>query len=238
MRFLILKDTKISKSGMETLQKDFTDFIKQHTDITPEFYIEERDYSNVPTEADSDGDLKPTKAYFKAMTDEVYAKYGTWGVDSVVMLVHRDNWIFDGIWGTNLSNVYRQYHLHLCRFDHRNPANSLGTLYHEWMHSLDALIKTHTGVEIDDLFKNTTCFADWDSTVVHGNRFRDCKDTPFAYIRWKDNAEVLPIIAPHLRNAYRERRELFLEPLKQVQRQIISWLRSLINRKKGVPRGT
>jgi hypothetical protein len=231
MRFLILKDLKITDAKLDELRSEFTDLVKGATGLSPVFYVQEHDFTTVPTETDADGDYKPTKAYMTALMNDVHKKYGTYGVDSVVLLVHQDNWIFDGIWGTNWSNLYHQYHVHLCRFDKKNHINSLGTLYHEWMHCLDALIKTHTGVDINKYFKDTKCWVNWDSTCVHGNRYAGCVDTPYKYIKWKDNLDALAIIAPDLKAAYSVRKEAYLEPYKNVQRQVISWLRSFINRK-------
>lgn len=232
MRFLILKDTKISAEKLAELQKQFADLVFSATGLTVTFYVQEHDYSHVPTEADGDGDLKPTTAYMKPLMDSVHKKYGTYGVDSVVLLVHQDNWIFTGIWGNNTSNLYHQYHVHLCRFDRKNIANSLGTLYHEWMHSLDVLIKTHTGVDINQYFKDTACWVSWDQTIVHGNRFAGCANTPYKYIKWKDNLDTLIMIAPDLKKAYKVRKDLYLKPLVNVQLQVISWLRSLLNSKQ------
>lgn len=238
MRLLILKDTKIAAKQLSNVLEDFSSFVKQNTDITPEFYIEDEDYSKVPTTPDADGDLKPSHEYLTALTTKAHSKYGNYGVDSVVILVHRDNWVFKGIWGTNWSNVYRKYHVHLVRYDDRNLANSFGTLYHEWMHSLDALIKVHTGFEIDTLFADTSCWVNWDSTVVHANRFRGCSDMPYTYIRYKENTDALRLIAPYLRDAYKVRKEHYLAPYRTVQLKVIEFLRILINRKRGVPRGT
>lgn len=243
MRLLILADTKIQDSQLAQLQAEFSDFIHTHTQLRPEYFIQRTDYSTVPTEADSDGDLKPTSTYLTALTDEVHAKYGDYGVDSVVMLVHRDNWIFTGIWGTNWSNVYRKYHVHLCRFDNRNMANSFGTLYHEWMHSLDALILEQTGFEIDTLFAHTKCWVNWDSSVIHANRFQGCKETPYEYIRWKENTDALAMIAPKLREAYQARKDKHFAPVRAVQMKVISFLQDYLRRllgarKDGVPKGT
>ena len=232
---LLLVDQKITDKELKTLTDEFTALVKQYTDITPQYFIERKVFTQVPTEADSDGDLKPAKYWLKGLTDMVHKEYGTYGVDSVVMLVHRDNWVFDGIWGTNLSNVYHQYHFHLCRFDNRNMANSLGTLYHEWMHSLDALIKTHTGVEIDTYFTGK-CFIDWDTTCVHGNKGVTCTPNQYSYIRWKENTDALAMIAPDLRAAYNARKELYYEPYKKVMVWAITQLRALLNQKNGVPR--
>lgn len=231
MRAVVLLDNKIKDSEWTKLSTGFTDLVSRYAGITPTFFIERQDYTDVATTVDNDGDIVPTNAYFKELTDKVYSKYGTWGTDSVVMLVHSDNWVFKGIWGTNKSNIYHQYHVHLCRYDSKNTANSLGTLYHEWMHSLDALIKTHTGVEIDNYFTTTKCFKDWDATCVHGNKTTTCKETPFSYIRWKENTDALAMIAPDLKKAYAVRKEMWLQPYKTVQLQVISWLRSLLNQK-------
>lgn len=234
MRLIILKDIKISAKQMNELEKQFTDFIFENTGIMPSFYIEERDYTTVPTTPDNDGDLKPTTPYLNTLTKSVHDKYGDYGVDHVVMLVHRDNWVFTGIWGTNFSNVYYKYHVHLCRFDNNNVANSLGTLYHEWMHSLDALISTHTGVEIDNLFAGEICFTDWDTTCVHGNRTVSCSATEYSYIKWKENTKALKKITPLLKQAYQVRKDLYFAPLINLQKYFISWMRSFINKKNGV----
>lgn len=234
MRFVILKDKRINQRELDTLTSDFASFIKEHTGLTPQFFIHEEDYSNIPTELDSDGDKRPTMAYRKELTDKVHKMYGNWGTDHVVILVHRKNWVFDGIWGTNWSNVHHQYHVHLVRFDHLNPANSLGTFYHEFMHSLDSLIKTHTGFEIDNLFRGQNCFADWDTTVVHGNRTISCKETEYTYIRWKDNSQALKRLTPWLRQAYQKRKEMYQEPLRTALIQAVAFLRSFINKKNGV----
>jgi hypothetical protein len=238
MRVLVIADTKITDEHLNRVQDDFTDLIKSTTGIEPDFYEMIEDFSIVPTEVDNDGDLKPTKKYTTALMKRVHDLYGSYGIDSVVMLVHRDNWVFEGIWGTNWSNLYYQYHVHLVRHDHKNLANTLGTLYHEWMHSLDALILTHTGVEIDTYFKNTKCFVDWDTTCVHGNKFAGCKETPYAYIKWKDNLDALRMITPDLKKAYKVRKELYLAPYRNALLQAMSFLRGLLNKKNGVPRGT
>jgi uncharacterized Fe-S cluster protein YjdI len=234
MRFLILKDKDISAKQMNELEKEFSDFIFANTGILPTFFIEERDYTTIPLTTDNDGDFKPTTSYMNGLTKTVHDKYGDYGVDSVVMLVHRDNWTFDGIWGTNFSNVYYKYHVHLCRFDSKNVANSLGTLYHEWMHSLDALIATHTGKEIDTLFAGETCFHDWDTTCVHGNRTVSCSATEYTYIKWKDNTKALKKITPLLKQAYQVRKDLHFAPLTNLQKYFISWMRAFINKKNGV----
>lgn len=233
MKFLILKDKKITDEQLDELERQFTDLIYEATGLSPVFIVEERDYSHVPLESDSDGDLKPSQAYMKVLMKEVYDKYGEYGVDSVVPLVHQDNWVFTGIWGTNLSNIYYKYHVHLCRFDKKNIANSLGTFYHEWMHCLDALIKTHTGVDVNKYFNKTKCWVNWDSTLVHGNKFTGCKETPFEYIKWKDNVEVLEYIQEDLIQAYAVRDKMNRQKkiITLLQNFLISY-RARFNRKQ------
>lgn len=230
-RFVILKDKLITRDQLNELEKNFADFLEDKADLDVQFYVEEYDFGGVPIEEDPDGDTKPAAHYRKALADAVYAKYGSWGTDSVVMLVHRDNWRFKGIWGINYSNIYHGYHFHVCRFDNRNIANSLGTLYHEWMHCLDALIKTEVGVDI-----NKIVGLDWDRFLVHGGRPGKEGTTKWKYIKWKDNAEVLTEITPHLQDAYARRKEMYLEPVRNVQWRIISVLRSWLNRKNGQTR--
>lgn len=227
MRFLILKDKKITGLQLLELQRQFTDLVFEHTGLSPVFYVQEEDYSNVPTEPDGDGDLKPTNAYMSALMAKVHKKYGDYGVDSVVPLVHQDNWIYTGIWGYNTSNLFYKYHVHFCRFDKKNIANSLGTLYHEWMHCLDVLIKTHTGFDVNGLFG-----LPYDKYIVHGGRPDKENSTKWKYIKWKDNVEALELMAPHIKAAYNVRKELYLEPYKNVQKMFISWLRSFINKKQ------
>ncbi len=74
MRFLILRDKQITTKQLDELQKQFYDLVNEHAGLSPVFYVEERDFSNIPTEADGDGDLKPTKAYMTALMAEVYKK--------------------------------------------------------------------------------------------------------------------------------------------------------------------
>lgn len=232
MRLLILKDTTISTRRCLSLTEKFSAFLKKYTGIKSQIFIEDIDYSNVPTEADSRGHLKPTREYLTVITDRVHEKYGNWGVDHVVILVDDDNWVFKGINGTNWSNIYRTYHIHLCRA--RTLSVSFGTLYHEWMHSLDAIIKTHTGFNINTLFADMPCYVSWDTSWVHGNRGVSCANSEFVYIRGADSIKALRKIAPHLKRAYEVRRQMYYQPLITVQLQVISWLRSLLNKKDGV----
>lgn len=232
MRIAILKDVAINDKQFNGLTTEYAAFIEQHTGIRPTFFVHPFEYKAIPLIVDADGDHMPTMAWRSATVKTIFDKYNLYGVDHVVLLVHRDNWVFSGIWGTNWSNIYHGYQVHLCRFDHKNTANSFGTLYHEMMHSFDALIKVHTGVDIHQYFPQ------WDKFCVHGGRPDKEGTTQWKYIRWKENTEALAGIAPFLRQAYAKRLELF-NTQTGLMRQVISLatqLKALLNRKNGVPK--
>lgn len=225
MRCLIYKDKQISSPGYNKLLKSFTDLVEKHTGITPEFTTQEKDYSDYPVFIDSDGDFRPTGSYLATFDGNKY--------DHVFILIHKDNWKSDppgpnnGIWGTNYSYIWGDWHTHYCRYDHQNSANALGTFYHEWMHALDALVATEIGVSVEDMI----AVDDFDRDVVHGG------DGRYDYIRHNENAEVLALIQDELKEAYAVRRK------KDTQRDIITklqlvvrYLRMLANRKNGIPR--
>ncbi len=242
MRILVYKDTLIPKREYDALCKSYSDLMKEHAGITPTFITEERDYSNVPTMIDGDGDTMPTLAWRQALADETKAKYGEFGVDHVIPLVHQDNWIFKGVWGTNWSNRYYSYHISLCRFDKRNPANSLGTLYHETMHSFDALIFATIGIDVHNYVP-----VIWDKFCVHGGRPDKEGTTEWKYIRFKENTKALEMIASDLRKSYARRVELhnqqtqtkeatLRQRLISLMQQKIVLLRARIAQKNGVPK--
>lgn len=243
MRIFVFKDEDIEDSEYQKLCDDFTELMQSNAGITPTFITEDKDFSNVPTEPDGDGDLKPTMPYRQQMADYVRARYGEYGIDHIIPLVHRNNWVFKGIWGTNWSNMFGSYHMSLCRFDHKNPANSLGTLYHEIMHSFDALIYATLGVRVDPIVGVV-----WDKFCVHGGRPDKEFTTEWKYIRHKENTKALVAIATHLQASYKKRYDLYYDGLVQkektlraqliqmIQAKIMS-LRALLSQKDGVPRG-
>lgn len=197
MRILFLTDPLIPALGLVELEKGFRNIYEKHAGITPYFLREPLEYKDIPTELDGDGDTKPTVAWIKEQTARVYKKYHV-DIDHVVFLVHQDNWIFSGIWGSNWSNIYNGYQVELCRYDKKNPVNSLGTLYHEVHHSHNGFMKAMTGFDIDKQLGYSL------DDVTHG------KAEGWTYIRsGNDNLKSLEIIAPELRKAYAKRRELW-----------------------------
>ena len=198
MRTLIKLDLKIQKDEALALLDDYADFIKEHTSIECEFYVERKDFSQVPTSPDSDGDLKPTRAYMKALEKEVHDRYRDYGTDNIIMWVHEDNFLFRGIWGSNFSYFYHKYSTQLCRWDKDNSANTFGTLYHEQMHSFDRLVLEELKIDVNKLFG-----YDWDAGAVHGAGKWD-------YIgrrTGRENTEALKQIAPYVLSALKKRKE-------------------------------
>ena len=218
MRTLIQLDLKIDKDECLALLDDYADFIKEHTGIECEFYVERKDFSQVPTSPDSDGDLKPTSAYLKALEKEVHTRYRDYGVDNIVMWVHEDNFTFRGIWGSNFSYFYHKYSTQLCRWDKDNSDNTFGTLYHEQMHSFDRLVLEELQIDVNKLFG-----YDWDAGAVHGAGKWD-------YIgrrTGRENTKALQQIAPYVMAALKKRKEKHEKDVGLL-RQIVTILSTVV----------
>lgn len=236
MRHVLFVDTKIPTADLEFWMDADTYFFETHAQITPTYYPIRYDFSDYPVEPDSDGDMRPTRKFLTELTDDVYDKYNEWGTDFVMLLVHEDNWKSDppgpnnGIWGVNMSLVYHSYHVQYCRWDKDNKANTFGTLWHERHHAFDALIKQETGVDIRPIVG----VNNFDSGCTHG------REDPWEYIRYKENARSLRLIAPHLRRAIgvrEQRHEDYMTKQKTVislLEQMVYLYKKLINRKNGI----
>ena len=218
MRAVVLLDTKIDKDEALALLDEFGDFFKEYTGIDCEWFVERRDFSQVPTVPDSDGDLKPTREYRKALETDVYKRYNTYGTDNIIMWVHEDNFLYKGVWGTNWSGNFYKYSFQLCRWDKDNPANTFGTLYHELMHSFDWVVLDEHNIDVNRMFG-----YDWDAYAVHGAG-------SFDYIRYKENTNALKQIAPFLKTAYTSRKDKHFAPAKAVMWQVIHTLRDILKR--------
>lgn len=236
MRSVFIIDLKIEKDEALELLEEFSAFWEKHTGIKHEYWVERRDFSVVPTVVESDGDLKPTVKYRTDLNNEVNSRYGDYGTDNVIMMVHDDNFLYKGIWGQNWSYVYNKHSFQLCRWDKKNKTNTFNTLYHEIAHSLDAVILKETGVEIDYLIEekyNITNF-DYDRDFVHGN------SPLFPYIGKKGytrNGEMLEFLAPQLKAAYAIRtykNEQNLNKLRNIKFRelLVLWKRFISSRNK------
>jgi len=200
MKILLLADTNINQDHINKLENDFVDFIYENTDITPVFIVERKDFTTYPTEIDSDGDVRATHKFLTDTVGGIYKRYEE-EIDHVCILIHQDNWQSDDgvrkIWGTNYSNIYNNYQVHICRYDKKNQVNTFGTFYHEVHHSLDALVLTYTGINVSKLLG-----VKWDD-ITHG------KAAGYEYIRNKENTDSLQYIAPYLKQAYAKRKAIF-----------------------------
>jgi len=224
MRTLVKLDLKIDKDEALALLDDYADFIKEHTGIECEFYVERKDFSQVPTSPDSDGDLKPTRAYMKALEKEVHDRYRDYGTDNIIMWVHEDNFLFRGIWGSNFSYFYHKYSTQLCRWDKDNSANTFGTLYHEQMHSFDRLVLEELQIDVNKLFG-----YDWDAGAVHG-----AGDWDYIGRRTgRENTEALKQIAPYVMSALKKRKAKHDKDIGLLKKliEVLSTLVSLLSRK-------
>lgn len=226
MRILVLKDPAIDQNQAEDVAHQYTNFFQTHTGIVPVFQWQDFIYKDIPLKPDNDGDLKPTLTWFKETIKPVYDEHAE-SIDHVVLWVHRDNWVFKGIWGVNYSNTFSGYQVHLCRFDDHNLSNSFGTLHHEIHHSFDSLVYAWTGIDFQPLFP----VADWDDDVTHGG------STPWKYIRYQENADSLTPIAKYLKPAYAARRAFYRKKLQShvlvLAQQAVVLLRQLLSRKYG-----
>lgn len=231
MRTLAIIDLKIDKQAALDMLADYGKFYEAQTGIKCTFWVERRDFSVVPTEADSDGDLKPTYAYRQALAADVHKRYGDYGTDNVVMWVHEDNFLFKGVWGVAWSYVHFKYNLLLCRWDAKNKVNTFNTLFHEGEHPADTLIRQELGIDINPLLARQ--FGEpgfnYDRDYVHGN------SPQFEYIGRKGytrDGRMLAFLKPYLKLAYQKRRDKHFAPVMTVQRRLIGLLQATINRLK------
>lgn len=236
----ILLDTNVGFDKYEAWRVEDAAFWKAHINVEPTYTLIRQDYSSYPTYVDSDGDIRPTHAYLKSLSDTIVATHGEFAFDFIMVMVHEDNWLSDplgdkgkGIWGTNYSYVFGKQCLEYCRWDRDNQANTFGVAYHERHHSFDAIIKQETGVIIEPLLN--VDHGKYDHCITHGN----CR--PWKYIRWKENIVSLEIMAPYLRRAFlvrKERHEQHIEGLMatiiDLLQQKLYLLRMLRNRKDGI----
>lgn len=236
MRHLILKDKYISKSELDKWIKQDTKFFEDNCGFTNEYVVIEQDYYDYPTYIDSDGDIRPTVTYLHELVKPLESLHGKWAFEHIMVMIHEYNWKSDptgkgGIWGTNYSYTLSNGHVQYCRWDKNNVANSFGTAYHERAHAFDALIHTEIGLNVNPLIN----VVNYDQEMVHG------RSPKYKYIRYQENKEILPIIAPYIKRAVNARKQKHLDDLKK---RVILWkrilqlsreLRKLQNRKNGVP---
>ena len=240
MRILALIDTKTDKDEALKMLDDYSDFIEKHFSMEVTYWVERRDFSNVPTVPDSDGDLKPTFGYMRNLAKSVHDRYGDYGVDDIIMWVHEDNFVYKGIWGTALSYVHYKYNLLLCRWDKNNPVNTFNTLFHEGMHPANTIVEKELGIDINALIRTEILLNgtkadhdyvqiggfDWDRDIVHGGLPSVTYIGRRGYTPNKANMRYIKFIAPQLRSAYQKRLQKHFRPVVSVQRRLLALLQN------------
>lgn len=220
MRAVILLDNKIDKDEALALLADYGDWYESQTSIPCTFWLERKDFSSVPTVADSDGDLKPTYKYRQDVATDVHSRYGDYGADNLILWVHDDNFLFKGVWGTAWSYEHYKYNLLLCRWDKKNPVNTWNTLFHEGEHPANTTIKKELGIDINPLiaehFKEPN--FDYDKDYVHGNSPQFKYIGERGYIR---DGRMLKFLAPYIKQALEKRLSKHLAQTN-LQRRVIS----------------
>ena len=236
MRHVILKDIKITTEALEAWKVEDIAFWKKYIGVTPTYEVIDTDYTTYPTYIDEDGDIRPTYEYLQKKTNEVVKKFGEFGTDFIMVMVHEDNWKSDtdftkGIWGTNYSYIFGKQCLEYCRWDKDNTANTFGTAYHERHHSFDALISVETGVNIEPILN----VKGYDKSITHGGAL------PWKYIRHKENLDSLKTMKPHLQEVFRIRKEKhdkvitgLMETIVSLATQLLYILRKQYYQKDGV----
>jgi hypothetical protein len=232
MRSIVLIDIKIDKDEALTLLDDYGEWYSEQTGIVPDFYVERRDFSVVPTVSDNDGDLKPTFNYRQSVADDVHARYGDYGTDNIIMWVHEDNFLYKGVWGTAWSYVHHKYNFLLCRWDKDNSVNTWNTLFHEGEHPVDTIIYKELGIDVNPLIAdhfNEPGF-NYDRDYVHGG------SSQFEYIgrsTYQRDGRMLKFLSPYLRDAYGKRKEKHVERvgLMKVVVSLLSTMVALLSKK-------
>lgn len=203
MRHVILLDNKIDTQAFKNWVQEDTEFWEEHLGITPTYEVIEHDFSDYPTIVDFAGDTMADRAWMQVLNDTVVKKYGEFGFDFLMLMIHSDNWKSDRpdvkrkIWGSNYSYTFGKQNLCYCRWDKNSPPNTFGVAYHERHHSLDAIIQAETGVNITPILK----VQGYDNGVTHG------REEPWKYIRYKENIKSLQIMKVFLTQAFDKRKQ-------------------------------
>lgn len=242
MRTVVKLDLKIDKDEALAFLDDYTKFLKKHTNLEPEFWVERHDFSIVPTVPDKDGDLKPTYEYRQALATDVHKRYGDYGTDNVIMLVHEDNFLFKGVWGVAWAYNHYSYSFLLCRWDKDNIVNTFNTFFHEDRHPDDTRILKELGISIEPLIINwikengtkadkeyiEANGFDYDRDYVHGNLPSVQYIGKSGYTLSAKNLALFKYIAPYLERAYASRKDKYLRPYNDAQWSVINFLKELI----------
>ena len=225
MNILVIHDRKIAVKDLQGVCLSVSSIFEENTSTSPTFHFEVMDFSHLEFEPYRPQSLGIKKAWLKKVSEDVRRRWSE-EIDLVIFEVHEDHWRMESkVWGWNISEVFGGYEIQQCRWDKKNYANSVGTMYHEIMHAMDSFIYRYTGIMIEKLVD----VRDWDRAVVHG------KEPGWDYIRYKHNSRALRSISPALEQAVAARRSVFNRRMRTQMWTIISLLtqlRELLRRKK------
>jgi hypothetical protein len=221
MKILLLVDYKINEDQLKRMKAEVQSIYKKNG-VNISFIDEWRDLSNVPKEWYDSSAEGIKRSYIADVTKEIYARYAK-DVDQVVFLIHRDHWNLTGVWGWNMSRVFNGYGVQQCRFDNRNQANSVGTMYHELMHDHDSYVYVYTGKIIEDIIK----VPNWDEDLVHAGK-NTGTSFGWKYIRYNENQEALKAISAVLNEAIEARQKVWLKKKVSMLEQIVKLYQQLI----------
>jgi hypothetical protein len=232
MRTIVFKDLKIPQTQYDELLKEYTTFLVKNAKVKPVFTTIDHDFTDYPTNVDVDGDDVPRPTFLKDISKQVEAKYGKYGTDHIVTLIHEGNWKSGktdkraGISGTNYSYTQGPYHIQYCRWWARKGKtkaqeliNTFGTLNHEQDHSYDALIQVEIGVDIRPILG----VSNYDKQTTHGE-----SPAYHSYIKYQENAAKLKVMAPYLQAAYAKRLERHTADVIGMKKTIIELLQELV----------
>ena len=235
MQILLLVDNTINRTHLGQVQLKAENLYKTNADIDIKWFIEYRDFSNVPKEEYWGGYEGFATSFLRTTCAEIYKRYAE-EVDQVVFMQDSRHWNLNGVWGWNVSTLYSGYGVQQVRFaqnpnhtDERNINNTFGVLYHELHHDHDGFIFVYKDRVIEPLVR----VNDWDNDVTHGGADH------WEYIRYNENQDSIKAIAFMLRQAIAKRRALYEEKIGlmarvvQLLEQKVVLLRQLIAQQRG-----
>lgn len=232
MRTIILCDNTIPEEEMQETLAEFKKIYKK-VGIDCTFDIQREDMSDLPFDEYRNNSLGITKSYLKSRANALKAQYN-YRYDFVLFWVAHNHYKpqKQNIWGWAVAGGF--YEILQCRFETRKGrskeniiANSLGTLYHEMMHTHDSTLFRYKRLHAEDYVGLPRGM--WDDCVVHG------KCGGYKYIgreNGMENQEALEAIAPYLKKALQVRKDRHQTHISIIQKLIDAYLSLIVIIKK------
>lgn len=212
MRCLFFVDEKVPEDELNQVLDEVKELYKRNTDIDLDIVVRFWPLPALPFETYYDTYRGVSQKYLGNIAQLVEAEYGK-RFDQITLVVADENWAPSRdktpVWGWNISAGIRGYEVQQCRFDTVRAdragriANSVGTIYHEMMHSHDGFCYRVFGATLEFLPALDVLPGMYDAQIVHG------EGKKWEYIRWKENQEALRVIGPVLKAACEVRKQQF-----------------------------